>query len=33
VFGFVFFKELACLQDPTLGEIDLLLDDPALVAI
>jgi IS5 family transposase len=33
LFGFAFFKELACLQDPTLGEIDLLLDDPALVAI
>ena len=33
LFGFAFFKELACLKDPTLGEIDLLLDDPALVAI
>jgi IS5 family transposase len=33
LFGFAFFKELTCLQDPTLGEIDLLLDDPALVAI
>jgi transposase, IS5 family len=33
LFGFAFFKELACLQDPTLSEIDLLLDDPALVAI
>jgi IS5 family transposase len=33
LFGFAFFKELACLQDPTLSEIDLLLDDPALMAI
>jgi len=33
LFGFAFFKELACLQDPTLGKIDLLLDDPGLVAI
>ena len=33
LFGFAFFKELACLQDPTLSAIDLLLDDPALVAI
>lgn len=33
LFGFAFFKELACLQDPTLSEIDLLLDDPELVAI
>ena len=33
LFGFAFFKELTCLQDPTLGQIDLLLDDPELVAI
>ena len=33
LFGFAFFKELACLQDPTLGQIDLLLDDAELVAI
>jgi IS5 family transposase len=33
LFGFAFFKELSCLQDPTLGQIDLLLDDPELVAI
>ena len=33
LFGFAFFKELACLRDPTLSEIDVLLDDPALEAI
>jgi transposase, IS5 family len=33
LFGFAFFKELACLQDPTLGEMDRLLDDSELVAI
>jgi IS5 family transposase len=33
LFGFAFFKELTHLQDPTLGQIDLLLDDPELVAI
>ena len=33
LFGFAFFKELTQLQDPTLGQIDLLLDDPELVAI
>ena len=33
LFGFSFFKELPCLQDPTPGKIDLLLDDPGLVAI
>ena len=33
LFGFAFFKELSCLQDPTLGQIDLLLDDAELVAI
>ena len=33
LFGFAFFKELVCLEDPTLSEIDLLLDDSALVAI
>ena len=33
LFVFAFFKELTCLQDPTLGQIDLLLDDPELVAI
>jgi transposase, IS5 family len=33
LFGFAFFKELACLRDPTLGQIDLLLDDAELVAI
>jgi transposase, IS5 family len=33
LFGFAFFKELACLPDPTLGAIDRLLDDPELVAI
>ena len=33
LFGFAFFKELTRLQDPTLGQIDLLLDDPELVAI
>ena len=33
LFGFAFFKELTRLQDPTLGQIDLLLEDPELVAI
>ena len=33
LFGFAFFKELVSLEDPTLSEIDLLLDDSALVAI
>jgi transposase len=33
LFGFAFFKELTRLQDPTLGQIDLLLDEPELVAI
>ena len=33
LFGFAFFKELTRLQDPTLGQIDLLLEDPDLVAI
>jgi len=33
LFGFAFFKELAALQDPTLSPIDLLLEDPELVAI
>ncbi|MGB7791940.1 MAG: hypothetical protein WBL39_12090 [Terrimicrobiaceae bacterium] len=33
LFGFAFFKELSGLQDPTLGQIDLLLDDAELVAI
>ena len=33
LFGFAFFKELTRLEDPTLREIDRLLDDPALVAI
>ena len=33
LFGFAFFKELACLEDPTLEEIDRLLEDAELVAI
>jgi transposase, IS5 family len=33
LFGFAFFKELTCLQDPSLSQIDLLLEDPELVAI
>ena len=33
LFGFAFFKELVCLQDPTLGEIDRLLDHADLVAV
>ena len=33
LFGFAFFKELTSLQDPTLSQIDLLLEDPELVGI
>lgn len=33
LFGFAFFKELTCLQDPSLSQIDFLLEDPELVAI
>ena len=33
LFGYAFFKELACLQDPTLSHIDTVLDDRQLVEL